>query len=360
VSQRVFLHPGPLKTGTTYLQSLLYANRASFRAQGVTIVGDQGSHHRAANELMRRKGRLTSRVPRGAWKRTRAEVLRSPGDAVMSCERYSLFGVKHVRGLLEDLPNRELHAVLTLRDPAAVVPARWQEAIKNGGTATWADFQERIIDEPGRMQRTTRAIPTLENWAALLPAERVHVVTVPPKGAPPTLLLERFCEVIGADPAGLETLEARANPSMDPVTTELIRRVNAQDTVRLTGRAQHFEIKTFLASEMAGHNRGKPELSAAVVEAAKAESQALIERIENGGFHVVGDLNDLVSSAASAPSGSAVDVNPEELLDRAAVAIATLAQRSWERGQQLRNHDAPRRARARRLLGEGWRTLRPR
>ena len=360
MNQRVFVHPGPLKTGTTYLQSLLYANRRSFLAQDITIVGDQGSHYRAANDLMRRKTLPTSQVPKGAWKRTRAAVLRAPGNAVMSCERYSLFGAEHVQRLLQDLADREVHVVLTLRDPVAVLPARWQEGVKNGGVATWAEFQEDIVENPSRLQRMTRAMSTLETWGAALPPDRVHVVTVPPSSAPRTLLLERFCEAIDADPTRLETFEAtRSNPSMDLVTTELIRRVNAQDEVGLSGRARQLEIKAFLAPELAAKSRGRPELSSAALQAAKGQSEALVRRIETGGFHVIGDLADLESSTPAAPIGAG-DVDPDEVLDRAAVAVATLAQRSWERGEQLRTHNAPRRMpRARRLVRKSWRRLRP-
>jgi hypothetical protein len=361
VTQRVFLHPGPLKTGTTYLQSLLYANREAFLTQGVTIVGDQGSNYRAANDVMRRKSLMTAQAPKGAWKRTRAAVLRAPEHAVMSCERYSLFREQHVRRVVEDLADREIHVVLTLRDLVAVLPARWQEGIKNGGTATWAEFQKRIVDDPARLRKMTRAMSTLEAWAAALPADRIHVVTVPPRSAPRTLLFERFCEALGADTTQLATLEAaRANPSMDLVTTELIRRVNAQRAVKLTGRAQQFEIRSFLAPKLTQQNRGRPELTADLLEAAKGESQALIRRIETGGFHVVGDLNDLTSSTSSAPTGAGVDVDPEELLDAAAAAVAALAERSSARGERLRKFEAPRRlpSRARRVLGRGWRGLR--
>ena len=146
---------------------------------------------------------------------------------------------------------------------------------------------------------------------------------------------------------------------MDLVTTELIRRVNAQGTVRLSGPAQHFEIKSFLARELTAKNRDRPELTAAVLEAAKGESQALVRRIETGGFHVIGDLNDLTSSTSSAPTGTGVDMSPEELLDAAAVAVAALAQRSLGAGRRLRTYEAPRRfSCARRVLRRGWRQLR--
>ena len=359
MTQRVFLHPGPLKTGTTYLQSLFYANRGAFLAQGITIVGDQSSHYRVANDLMRRKSMRTREVPEGAWKRMRAEVLRAPGDALMSCERYSLFRAQDVRHLLDDLADREVHAVLTLRDLSAVLPARWQEGIKNGGTATWAEFQERITDDPARLRKVTRGLATLDAWAGAVPPERIHVVTVPPSSAPRTLLLERFCQAMGVDASKLETLEAkRANPSMDLVSTELVRRVNAQRDVKLSGDVQHFEIKSFLASKLATQNRGRPELTTAAFEAARAGSEALVRRIEEGGFHVVGDLADLTSSKPPQATGSGVDVDPEQLLDAAVVAIAVLAQRSGARGTQLRKRARSRGGKVRRLWRGARRRLR--
>jgi len=179
---------------------------------------------------------------------------------------------------------------------------------------------------------------------------------VPPPDAPRTLLFERFCEALGADPTRLETLEAaRANPSMDLVTTEVVRRVNAQGRVKLSGPAQQSEIKSFLARELTAKNRYRAEVTSAVLEVAKGETQALVRRIETGGFQVVGDLNDLTSSASSPPTGTGAEPDPEELLDAAAVAVAALAQRSFSRHEQIRNHEAPRRfTRARRV----WRRLR--
>ena len=357
MTQRVFVHPGPLKTGTTYLQSLFYANRDGFLAQGITIIGDQSSHYRVANDLMRRKSLRTREVPEGAWKRMRADVLRARGDALMSCERYSLFRARDVRHLLDDLADREVHVVLTLRDPSAVLPARWQEGIKNGGTATWAEFQDRITEDPARLRKATRAIYTLETWAAALPPERVHVVTVPPASAPRTLLLERFCLALDVDAAKLETLEAtRANPSMDLVSTELIRRVNAQQEVKLSGDAQHFEIKAFLAGKLAGQKRGKPELNPAAFEAAKAEAQELVRRIEAGGYQVVGDLADLTPGTSPGRQGQDIDVDREALLDTAVLAVAALAQRSGARGPRLRSGQSRPRRRARRA----WRRVRRR
>ena len=46
--RQVFLHVGLHKTGTTYLQNLLRANRVELRAQGVEYLADPDSSQRSA------------------------------------------------------------------------------------------------------------------------------------------------------------------------------------------------------------------------------------------------------------------------------------------------------------------------
>ena len=62
----------------------------------------------------------------------------------------------------------------------------------------------------------------LERWSVIAPPERIHVVTVPPSGTPPEVLLERFCSVIGVDPAALDREVPRANESLGQVQAELL------------------------------------------------------------------------------------------------------------------------------------------
>jgi len=98
----------------------------------------------------------------------------------------------------------------------------------------------------------------------------------------------------------------------------------------------------------------RPELGAAVLEAAKGETQTLVRQIESGGFPVVGDLNDLTATTSSAPTGGGTEVDPDQLLEAATIAVAALARRSWSRGQRLKAHETPRRFRTAR---RAWRRL---
>jgi hypothetical protein len=338
VPQRVFLHLGPPKTGTTYLQSLLDANERSFRDQGILIAGTQAEHHEAANELLATTSARGVQVPEGALARLRRKVTAHRGDVVFSCERYSMLKTTHARTLRDAFADREMHAVFTVRDPVAVLPSRWQEKIKNGGTVGWAEFCARVAGERRFLRSMVRARGPLNTWSEVLPAERIHIVTVPAPGASRTLLLERFCEVLGVDLDALATLEAsRANRSMDLVGTELLRRLNANPSCRLGPHTQHSEVKTFLADQVLPDRPRvlKPVLTVGAFEAARAESEELVTQIRRGGYPVVGDLADVGSTKTPSPEDHVGHVDAEHLVEAAVESLAALSNRSYDRSLDI-------------------------
>jgi hypothetical protein len=341
VPSRVLAHIGLPKTGTTYLPALLYANVEALRRQDVSVVGRHRLHYDAASEVAGAPSRRTRQVPSGAWDRVLRQLGRVETDrAVFSNERYSLVerdGAARMATTIGDtLPGCELHVVLTLRDMVAAEPSAWQEYVKNGGRLGWPEFCAAAVADPPELQRRRRARRMLAVWPELVPPERIHVVTVPPPGSPRGLLLERFCNVLGVDPAGLETTEpGRANTSLDFVATEMLRRVNAR-APRLPVEVQRGEIKRFLANGVLSRREAslKPSLSGAALELARGENAWLAETLSTGGFDVVGDLADLAGDHPDTPA--AYDLDPEDLLDAAVEAVAVLAHRSYDRGKQLR------------------------
>ncbi len=330
MAPRVFFHLGPPKTGTTYLQGLLYANRAAFAAAGTTVVGTHRLHYGAASELSGVKHRLAGSLPQGMWDRVAAEVAEVDGDVVISQERYSLVGVEGARRIVESLADRELHVVLTLRDPVAVEPSRWQEQLKNGGDLTWPEFCARTVEDPEVLARRQRARTVLDVWPDLVPPARIHVVTVPPAGAPPEELLRRFAEVLGV-PLSVSDLAApeRSNPSLDLPGSELVRRINAASP-GLEPHAQRSEIKEFLANGALSRRRDavKPRLAGEAFAVARAEGHRVADRVRELGLPVTGDLADLVSAAEGTAQEAAAAVSDADLLETATEALVALAARS--------------------------------
>ena len=70
MAERVFLHIGLPKTGTTFLQTTMWHNRAQLEAQGFLYPGAKRMDHYHASQDVR--GQRTP--PTGAWEQLRSEL----------------------------------------------------------------------------------------------------------------------------------------------------------------------------------------------------------------------------------------------------------------------------------------------
>lgn len=338
---RVFVHIGLPKTGTTYLQNLMYAHAEAFRAQGTTVIGRHLIHHEAASELAGMVPARRADLPSGRWDEVVAMVRAADTPAVVfSNERYSLVRRDGVDRMVGALPDAEVHMVLTVRDLVAAEPSAWQEYVKNGGSLSWHEHCAGAVADPQGWRRRRRVRRVLRIWSRVLPPERIHVLTVPPPGGPRTVIWDRYCSVLGIDPARLDAREPdRHNTSLDFLATELIRRLNAHDPPPSVG-AQRGVVKRWLANGVLENRPAsrRPRLPEDMRELVAEESRWLARTITRSGYHVVGSPDELLppDEPAPAPSGSE-DPTDAELLDVALEALVLMTERSYDLGQRLKS-----------------------
>ena len=325
--QRVFVHVGPPKTGTTFVQGVLWNNRAALRDSGILVPGrGEASHFTAAGDLrgrVKRRG-AGQRKLTGHWDRLAAEVREWPGTSVISCEWLAACDEQQVKRAITSFGPVEVHVVTTLRDLGRVVPAVWQEQIKNGKHFTMTEFLDQLAHPlPGtygelfwRAQDTRRL---LGRWGQDLPADRVHAVTLPASGADPAELWNRFSSLLVADPAAYDTSGVRANPGLDPAAAELLRRVNAELGGRMRKAAHSPLVKQLLHGELTKEKSGgRTRLPAGEVASIAATGEAVIEWLRESGHDVVGDLADLRVDTTPRDTSLPED-SPEADVSRAAV-----------------------------------------
>src|SRR3954453_18003559 len=91
MASRVLFHVGLPKTGTTYLQTLLWNNTDELRRQGVLLPGESSRQHLWASGAVREDPRLERRGAEApyAWKRLTDEITEWPGTAVISHEFFA-------------------------------------------------------------------------------------------------------------------------------------------------------------------------------------------------------------------------------------------------------------------------------
>jgi hypothetical protein len=227
----IFLHVGAMKTGTTFLQSLMHANQPQLLEAGVLVAGNHRQQVRGTNDIM-------NDASTGAWDRLVGSMFAHEGAAsVISMEFLSFAKPPQAARVVESLKGADVHVILTVRDAVRTMPAQWQTNTSAGGSLSWPRFARQVKsqmlrDEPVRNRgaRTfarTQGIPRmLDTWGALVPAERLHVITVPPAGSDPMLLWRRFASVLDVDPAVCTVAAPRSNTSLGYPSTDLMRRLN--------------------------------------------------------------------------------------------------------------------------------------
>ncbi|VXB12797.1 hypothetical protein [Nocardioides sp. AX2bis] len=341
-SRRLYVHVGLQKTGTSYLQGVLRANQGELARQGLDLVpagtGD-------SFELMLQvRGRYNpQRDPASvadALERFETTLAAAPGPrALLSQESLAAATPRQAARLLAAAGGREVHVVLTVRDLGRSLPSLWQQELKAGHDVGYRRYLRRLRTSQQR-GRTGHpwiqldAAAVVARWSEVVPADRIHVVTVPPPGSPPTLLLERLSRVLDLDASRLDAGLEASNSSLGRVQAELLRRVNAGLPEELRRRQVYGDVgKRFLAARVLAAQEGRrilvpEELRAWCEETTAAQVAALVA----AGCRVEGDLEDLRCRPESFDVSDATPSEKEVAAAAVAALVDVLVRRAAGRG----------------------------
>ncbi len=329
MTRRVLLHVGAPKTGTSFVQDILFTHREVLADRGILYAGDRhDAHFLAALDLMELPWGGLEHQATGAWDRLAAQVRAWPGTSIISHEILGTASRVHVERALASLrgpdEDTEIHIVFSARDLVRQIPAEWQENVKHRRTKRYAAFLDQLRD-PARPSEVAQwfwgvqeAPDVLDRWAASIPHDRVHLVTVPPAGASPTLLWERFAGLFGIDPLEFAPGD-RTNASLGVPESAMIRRLNQ----RLNDVLPNEDYRRLVREHLVHRNlSGRPDSARLALpeDAHKWASElgrSWVSELALRGYHVIGNLDDLV------PHGAQPFVDPDSC-DEKLVADAAL------------------------------------
>lgn len=313
MAARTILHIGLPKTGTTYLQTIMWSHRRDLRERGWLYPGGDRMHHFHLARSVAGDGGSKSR-------RLRQELVAAArdwdGTALLSHEFLCRATAAQAAELLDELGPTEVTVVVTARDYERQFAAVWQEALKMGNAPGLGPFMDALL-APGHQEEVRRAheqdtvtgsglhqawgwstqdlAAVMQRWTAAAGAERVRLVTVPQPGAPRTLLWDRWCAVSGLDDSDLDLRTATANESLGAVQAALLTHVVPQlgdDFSDATVR--HRWLRQYLGHTVlvpqGGERIGLAERHSAILA---ERSDALLEELRAAAYDVTGDLEEL-------------------------------------------------------------------
>ncbi len=334
---RVFLHIGEPKTGTTFLQQVMWRNRGELAAQGVVLPGHHPQDHYRASQDLRDIPKLASDPAgswTGEWEILARQAQQAARAAVISHELFSAADAEQADRAVRSLEPAEVHVVLTVRDMGSLLPAEWQETVKHRNARGWEDWLGDVIDRESvsadRRQwwfwRVHDTLAVLDLWSRLVPPQRVHVITTPVPGSGTGVLWERFASLLEVDPASVDLSRARANASLGLPEVEFLRRLNEVLPDEVPDWFYMWNVKEAIAHQaLAARPRGARLTLPASREAWAAEqAQILIAGLKDSDYDVVGSVDELWPQMAAGPAASPADEPAERVLDAAVQAASAL------------------------------------
>ncbi|MGP7998980.1 MAG: hypothetical protein ACLPKI_16930 [Streptosporangiaceae bacterium] len=302
----VYLHVGPVKTGSTFLQDLLWRHRGDLARQGYLHPAEHPNEMFLASNDVQDCAFVRFGLPEaaGAWAAVRGRIQGFPGPVILSCEILGWSTPEHVARIAAALAPARLHVVVMARSLAAILPSLWQEKIKMvDPDISWPGF---LAAERGSRSPVSDAALIVARWRRHVPAARIHVITVPPPGAGRLVLLARFAAATGLDVTSWQPGPEAANESLDLVQAELIRRLNLATARVMDWRAQRRLVNVVLLPRLrAAPGRPGPRLLVPASERdwITAETARRIAALRASRAVIHGDLAELEPPPGSWATG---------------------------------------------------------
>ena len=214
VTRRVLLHVGAPKTGTSFVQDILFTHREALRERGILYAADRhDAHFLAALDLMELPWGGLEREATGAWDRLAAEVRAWPGTAIISHEILGTASRLQVARALASLPavratSRDPHRASPRGTWCARSPRSGRRTSSTGAPRSTASFLDSLR-RPGPQRRGGAVVLGRAGGAGRArPLGGVDPAATgctwspcPARRRSPTLLWERFAGLFGIDPA---------------------------------------------------------------------------------------------------------------------------------------------------------------
>ncbi len=320
--KRIFLHVGSPKTGTTFLQNVLWSQRQTANEQGLLLPLGSFYDHFLASADVRELSHMPNFPDRaaGIWARLVEEGAAWDGNVLVSHELFAATTSEQAKRAVEAWGAADVQVILTARDLVRQIPAEWQEHIKHRSSSTFREFVEGLrtnVHSAEWFWSVQDYADVCRRWGSAVPMSNIHVITVPPRGVSRDELWLRFARLLELDPEAFDLVSSRTNSSLRAEQAELLRRVNQGlgDRLLIPGPYPPTVKEVFAQDVLAGRPGTHVALTGDDRSFAVQRSREIAEQLDALGVTVVGDLAELVPGEETLDPTVRVTDHPESVDD---------------------------------------------
>ncbi|WP_404982874.1 hypothetical protein [Cobetia marina] len=143
--KKVYLHIGPHKTGSTYIQKALYENKIQLQEAGLNYPSDEYTqnfaHHRLAELYFTKKFVQAQALLKNL-------IGDNTDDIILSSENFDRLDSVSVNQLKQDLSCYNTKIIFFSRRISDLLVSNWQEDVKHGYTLSWGEYAYKHILKP--------------------------------------------------------------------------------------------------------------------------------------------------------------------------------------------------------------------
>lgn len=235
MADRVIIHAGFHKSGTTALQHAFDLNKKTLKEHRVIYPLNAGrAHHRAAWGLTERvwgwRNNGGKQVPIKAWDALIRQIKQAPGTVLISSEFFTEAKEHHIAKARKDLGKLPVTLVFTVRPFAKILASSYQQFLKYGIKMRFEPWLEKVFTEKSESKVTptfwdrVQVDEVVGRWAKHFGSENVIVVLA--DESKPEFIFEEFAKILGVPSEVLPIPEIGGNRSMTLEETELLYLIN--------------------------------------------------------------------------------------------------------------------------------------
>ena len=212
--KKLFIHIGPHKTGSTYIQKNLFEQSDALKLQGVlysdSLIGPQWGHHKLVEKI---KQRDTDTI---------AEFFETDEDRVfISSENFEDLTKEDISFLSKFTEKFTVEVIFFKRAYSKLLVSAWQESVKQGESKTWSEFFLNHALKPFQ-SKILNASSVIDNWSII--ANHIHVFDYDAMLSEGLDIAQTMCsKLLDVE---LTVKAAAVNRSMNLADIEIIRLLN--------------------------------------------------------------------------------------------------------------------------------------